>query len=186
MFNGQHAQVPAMCGHFKTQHTKELLIKFENTSLPPIIETYQVSWADDYRTELLPPPTWEKKGKGRAEKEPQLSLIGYVTLDQRNLFYQPPRLICVDCGKKLSTMGTCIRDNEEWPTTTKYYCRLYNMLCLTCGKILSDERLWNDVPGRGETCNEASLNRLDGYPHDNHKIWRMASTKAKDATPKEI
>ncbi|KAG9301868.1 hypothetical protein G9A89_004547 [Geosiphon pyriformis] len=84
-------------------------------------------------------------------------------------------------------MGTCIEDNEEWSTTTKYYCKFWdNMLCFTCGKILSNKRLWNDVPGRGRTYNEASLNRLDGYPHDNHKIWRMTSTKAKDAMPKEI
>ncbi|KAG9298019.1 hypothetical protein G9A89_018847 [Geosiphon pyriformis] len=82
-----------------------------------------VSWADDYRTELLPPLTWEKKGKDKAEKEPQSLSIGYITLDQRNLFYQPLRLICVDCRKKLSTMDACIGDNKEWPTATKYYCR---------------------------------------------------------------
>ncbi|KAG9305431.1 hypothetical protein G9A89_021149 [Geosiphon pyriformis] len=40
-FNGQHVQVPAMCGHFKNQHTKEPLIEFEDTSMPPTIETYQ-------------------------------------------------------------------------------------------------------------------------------------------------
>ncbi|KAG9297653.1 hypothetical protein G9A89_011168 [Geosiphon pyriformis] len=200
-FNRQHARVPATCGHFKNQCTEEPLIEFEDTSMPPTIETYQVSWADDYQTELLPPPTWEKKGKSRAKEEPQSSSLGYVISDQRNLFYQLPRLICVDCEKKLSTMGACIGDNEEWPTATKYYCRL-------C-KILPDEGFWNDVPGKGETCNEAcqytilindwvrketsiedtwkrALNRLDGYPHDDHKIWRMASAKAEGAMPKEI
>ncbi|KAG9306986.1 hypothetical protein G9A89_000900 [Geosiphon pyriformis] len=69
-FNGQHAQVPATCRHFKTQHTEELLIEFEDTLIPPIIETYQVSWADDYQTKLPLPPTWEEKRKGRAEEEP--------------------------------------------------------------------------------------------------------------------
>ncbi|KAG9288377.1 hypothetical protein G9A89_021408 [Geosiphon pyriformis] len=102
-----------MCGHFKTQCTKEPLIEFEDTSMSPTIETYQVSWVDDYQTELLSPPTWKEKRKGRAKKEPQLSSLGYVTSDQRNLFYQPPKLICVDCGKKLSTMGACIEDNKE-------------------------------------------------------------------------
>ncbi|KAG9304325.1 hypothetical protein G9A89_019887 [Geosiphon pyriformis] len=188
-FNRQHAQVPATCGHFKNQCTEKPLIEFEDTSMPPIIETYQVSWADDYQTELPPPPIWKEKGKGRAEEELQLSSLGYVTSDQRNLFYQPLRLICVDCEKKLSTMGACIGDNKEWPTATKYYCRSYkwdHMPCLAYGKILSDEGLWNDVPGRGGTCDEASLNRLDSYPHDDHKIWRMASAKAEDATPEEI
>ncbi|KAG9302007.1 hypothetical protein G9A89_021051 [Geosiphon pyriformis] len=125
-----------------------------------------------------------EKGKGRAEEESQLSLLGYVTLDQKNLFYQPPRLICVDCGKKLSTMGTCIGDNEEWPTTTKYYCRPCkwdHTPCLVCGEILPDERLWNDVSGRGGTCNEAY-----GYLHDDHEIWRMASAKAEGTMSEEI
>ncbi|KAG9307268.1 hypothetical protein G9A89_017096 [Geosiphon pyriformis] len=163
--------------------------------------TYQVSWADNYRTELPPPPTWKEKGKGRAKEEPQSSSLGYVISDQRNLFYQPPRLICVDCEKKLSTMGTCIRNNEEWPTTTKYYCRpcllkrfgqpkqqgkWNHMPCLVCGKILPDKGLWNDVPGRRETCNETSFNRLDSYPHNDHEIWRMANAKAESAMPEEI
>ncbi|KAG9303357.1 hypothetical protein G9A89_013683 [Geosiphon pyriformis] len=104
MFNGQHAQVLAICRHFKTQHTEKLLIEFKDMSLPPTIKIYQVSWADNYRTELLLPSIWKEKGKGRAKEKLQSSLLGYVTLDQRNLFYQPPRLICVDCGKKLSTM----------------------------------------------------------------------------------
>ncbi|KAG9292610.1 hypothetical protein G9A89_006982 [Geosiphon pyriformis] len=133
-FNRQHAQVPAMCRHFKTQY--------------------------DYQTELLPPPIWKEKEKGRAEEEPQLLSIEYITLNQRILFYQPPRLICVDCRKKLSTMD--------------------NTPCLACGKILPNKELWNDVSGRGGTCDEASLNRLDGYPHNDHKIWRMASTKAEE------
>ncbi|KAG9292760.1 hypothetical protein G9A89_001290 [Geosiphon pyriformis] len=132
MFNGQHAQVPATCEHFKTQCTKELLIEFEDTSMPPTIETYQVLWADDYQTELLPPPIWEKKKKSRAEEKLQLSSLGYVTLDQRNLFYQPPRLICVDCGKKLSTMSTCIGNNKKWPT----YCNKCDLMFNPSPRIL--------------------------------------------------
>ncbi|KAG9287978.1 hypothetical protein G9A89_017573 [Geosiphon pyriformis] len=167
---------PATCRHFKNQRIEEPLIEFEDTSMSPTIKTYQVSWADDYQTELPPLPTWEKKRKGRAEEKLQSSSLGYVTSDQRNLFYQPPRLICVDCKKKLSTMGACIRDNKEWPTAIKYYCRPCkwdHTPCLTCGK------------DKAYTWKQA-LNRLDGYSHNNHKIWRMASTKAEDATPKEI
>ncbi|KAG9286166.1 hypothetical protein G9A89_010180 [Geosiphon pyriformis] len=68
-FNEQHAQVPAMCKHFQVQSSKEPLIEFEDTTLPPTIEIYQVLWADDFRTELLPPPTWEEKKKGKAEEK---------------------------------------------------------------------------------------------------------------------
>ncbi|KAG9300284.1 hypothetical protein G9A89_011357 [Geosiphon pyriformis] len=143
MFNGQHARVPAMCGHFKNQRTKEPLIEFEDTLMPPTIETYQVLWADDYQTELPPPPTWKEKGKGRAEEEPQL-------------FGRP-------------------KQQGKWNHT----------LCLAYGEILPDKRLWNDGTPIENAWKQA-LNRLDGYPHDDHKIWRMASTKAKGAMSKEI
>ncbi|KAG9288090.1 hypothetical protein G9A89_017685 [Geosiphon pyriformis] len=69
-FNGQHARVPATCGHFKNQRTKKLLIEFEDISMPPTIETYQVLWADDYRIELLPPPIWKEKKKTEPKKNP--------------------------------------------------------------------------------------------------------------------
>ncbi|KAG9289247.1 hypothetical protein G9A89_002590, partial [Geosiphon pyriformis] len=75
-----------------------------------VMEHAQVSWADDYRTELPLPPTWEKKRKGRAKEKFQLSSLEY----------------------------------------------------------------------------KRALNRLDGYPHNDHKIWRMASAKAKDVMPEEI
>ncbi|KAG9284365.1 hypothetical protein G9A89_023622 [Geosiphon pyriformis] len=45
--------------------------------MPPTIKTYQVSWTDNYQTELPPPPTWEEKGKGRAKEELQSSSLGY-------------------------------------------------------------------------------------------------------------
>ncbi|KAG9294734.1 hypothetical protein G9A89_008213 [Geosiphon pyriformis] len=35
-----HARIPAMCGYFKTQHTEEPLIEFEDISLPLIIKIY--------------------------------------------------------------------------------------------------------------------------------------------------
>ncbi|KAG9298568.1 hypothetical protein G9A89_018927 [Geosiphon pyriformis] len=76
-FNGQYARVSATCRHFKNQCTEEPLIEFKNTSMPPTIETYQVLWADDYRTELPPPPTWKERGKGRAKEELQLSSLRY-------------------------------------------------------------------------------------------------------------
>ncbi|KAG9298205.1 hypothetical protein G9A89_002693 [Geosiphon pyriformis] len=66
-------------------------------------------------------------------------------------------------------MSTCIKDNKEWPTTTKYYCRPCiierfrklkqqgkwdSTLCLVCSEILLDEEFWNNVPGRRGTCDE--------------------------------
>ncbi|KAG9292899.1 hypothetical protein G9A89_016261 [Geosiphon pyriformis] len=71
-----------MCKHFKTQCTKEPLIEFEDTSMPPTIETYQRTPIED---------AWKR-----------------------------------------------------------------------------------------------ALNRLDSYLHNDHEIWRMASTKAEGTTPKKI
>ncbi|KAG9289628.1 hypothetical protein G9A89_014363 [Geosiphon pyriformis] len=138
-----------------------------------------VLWANNYQTELLPPPIWEEKEKSRAKEKPQSSSLEYVTSDQRNLFYQPLRLICIDCEKKLSTISACIGDNKKWPTTTKYYYRPYQveqhanfeMMCLVEEEYVTRLNAWKQA-----------LNRLDGYSHNDHKIWRMANAKAKDTT----
>ncbi|KAG9306844.1 hypothetical protein G9A89_005745 [Geosiphon pyriformis] len=105
-YQALHAQVPATCRYFKTQHTEEPLIKFEDTSMPPTIKTYQVSWVNDYQTELLPPPTWEKKGKGRAKEEPQSSSLRYPTTTK---YYCRPykwdNTPCLICGEILPDEG---------------------------------------------------------------------------------
>ncbi|KAG9301860.1 hypothetical protein G9A89_004539 [Geosiphon pyriformis] len=41
-YQALYVRVLAMCRHFKTQHTKKSFIEFEDTLLPPTIETYQV------------------------------------------------------------------------------------------------------------------------------------------------
>ncbi|KAG9287651.1 hypothetical protein G9A89_024001 [Geosiphon pyriformis] len=45
-------------------------------------------------------------------------------------------------------MNTCCSNNEEYQMATKFYCHSCdNKPCLTCGEILLDERMWNDIPG---------------------------------------
>ncbi|KAG9293514.1 hypothetical protein G9A89_005517 [Geosiphon pyriformis] len=156
----KHVQVFTMCGYFKNQDIEPLLIKFKDIIPPLIIETYQLS----------PLPIWEEKRKGRAEEKPPP--WGYSTSNQKNLFYQPPKLICINCGKKLSLM-------DKWDNTP----------CFACGEILFDERFWNDVPGREETCDKVCQYTIlinNWYPHNEHEIWRMTSAKAKGATLSEI
>ncbi|KAG9287682.1 hypothetical protein G9A89_004085 [Geosiphon pyriformis] len=77
-------------------------------------------------------------------------------------------------------MGACIKNNKKWPTATKYYCKWDNTPCLACGEILPDEGLWNDVPDRRGTCDEACQYTI--LIND----WRMASAKAEGTTPEEI
>ncbi|KAG9297378.1 hypothetical protein G9A89_009462 [Geosiphon pyriformis] len=52
-YNGHQARIPATCGHFQKPSTNQrLTFKFEKNSALPAIETYQLFWADDQRTEL--------------------------------------------------------------------------------------------------------------------------------------
>ncbi|KAG9285766.1 hypothetical protein G9A89_013191 [Geosiphon pyriformis] len=52
-----------MCRHFKTQCTKELLIEFENTPLPPTIETYQMTQMH-FRTDIK---NWPQLAKNKSK-----------------------------------------------------------------------------------------------------------------------
>ncbi|KAG9293198.1 hypothetical protein G9A89_010535 [Geosiphon pyriformis] len=72
---------------------------------------------------------WEKdkenKGKEKEkEKETTQTITTYntYTIPQQST-YRQPKLICVDCGKKLLSMSTCCGNDEEYHTATKFYCR---------------------------------------------------------------
>ncbi|KAG9304295.1 hypothetical protein G9A89_019857 [Geosiphon pyriformis] len=68
--NGQHTQVPAVCGHFKPTNLQPL-IKLEEKTKKPTWEAYQISWANIDHNELLPILAWNKddheKGKQKEE-----------------------------------------------------------------------------------------------------------------------
>ncbi|KAG9284568.1 hypothetical protein G9A89_000651 [Geosiphon pyriformis] len=123
------------------------------------------------------------------------------------------QLIYVNCDKKLLSMGVCCGDNEEYSTTTKFYCRPCilehfgrpecigkwdSQPCLACGETLLDKRIWNDIPGHGginwvrkgtpiEAAWRRAIQRLDScYPHDDDKLWQMASAKIESVLSEEI
>ncbi|KAG9295595.1 hypothetical protein G9A89_000960 [Geosiphon pyriformis] len=81
--------------------------------------------------------------------------------------------------------------------------------CLTCGKTLLDEEMWNDILRRGRTCDvfcqytilisnwvkkrtpieatgRRAVQQLDSCPYDNDELWQMAIAKIKDALPEKI
>ncbi|KAG9306685.1 hypothetical protein G9A89_004232 [Geosiphon pyriformis] len=136
--------------------------------MPPTIETYQVSWVNDYRTELPPPPTWKEKEKGRAEKKPQLSSLEY------NGPLPPNTIAGLVYWKDLDNQNDKASGTTYRASHVVEFCQIKNsgMMCLAEEKHAT--RL------------KRALNRLDGYPHDDHEIWKMASTKAEGTTPKEI
>ncbi|KAG9290553.1 hypothetical protein G9A89_020923 [Geosiphon pyriformis] len=136
MFNGQHAQVPATCGHFKTQCIEELLIEFEDTLMPPTIEIYQNG--------PLPPNTIA-------------DLVYWKDLDDQNDKASETTHCALHVAKscQMKDSGMMCLAEEEHETPIK--------------------DTWKQV-----------FNRLDGYPHNDHEIWRMANAKAEGTTPEEI
>ncbi|KAG9284833.1 hypothetical protein G9A89_003756 [Geosiphon pyriformis] len=149
-----------------------------------IWETNDLTWTDNEQEEASSRKWNENKRKEKEKKErtPPMTnsynFYTYHTLQQFN--YRRPRLVCIDCGKKLLSMGACCADDKEYHTATKFYChpcllecfgqpkrqgKWDNQSCLTCGKILLDEGI---------------------CPHDNDELWRMAITKIEGVTPEEI
>ncbi|KAG9290851.1 hypothetical protein G9A89_011000 [Geosiphon pyriformis] len=186
----------------------------EHNKLPPILswnnngkekqtneltwETDDLTWTDNEQEEAS---SWEwnkNKGKGKKKKEetPPTTTIynSYTHHTPQQSNYRWPRLVCIDCGKKLSSMDACCGDNKEYHTATKFYC--YPCLlehfgqpkrqgkwdiqpCLACEKTLLDEGMWNNIPGRGETCNVFCQYII-------LISNRMATTKIEGMLPKEI
>ncbi|KAG9294268.1 hypothetical protein G9A89_021627 [Geosiphon pyriformis] len=145
----------------------------EHNELPPILswddnnkkkgkQKKELTWKTDNLTwtdnnESKPTSSWkweedkENKGKGK-EKETTQTTTTYNThtIPQQST-YRRPKLICVDCSKKLSSMGACCGDNEEYHTTTKFYCHPCLFECF--GRPKRQEK-WDNQPclACGETC----------------------------------
>ncbi|KAG9286683.1 hypothetical protein G9A89_012233 [Geosiphon pyriformis] len=145
--------------------------KVDLGSLPSVMETDDLTWTDNDKSEPTLSWEWEEdkeyKGKGKEEETTQTTTIyNTYTIPQQSTYCRP-KLICVDCGKKLLSMGACCGNDEEYLTATRFYCRPCilkcfgrpkqvekwdNQPCIACGETLLDEEMWNDIPGRGETC----------------------------------
>ncbi|KAG9290376.1 hypothetical protein G9A89_007107 [Geosiphon pyriformis] len=112
---------------------------------------------------------WKKannKEKGKEEKKdptPTTTYNDYIYTTLQQFTYYQLKLICIDCGKKLLSMGICCGNNKEYLTVTKFYCHACiikcfgrpkqqekwdNKPCLACGETLLDEGMWNDIPGQ--------------------------------------
>ncbi|KAG9299305.1 hypothetical protein G9A89_013953 [Geosiphon pyriformis] len=133
-------------------------------------------------------------------------------------------LKCKDCNKKLFSIEAWIVPDKDYWTCTYYYYKPYhrecygypkcqdkwnNKPCLTCGKQLLDEGIWNNIPSRGGTCDAScqymilisdwmshgtpittvwhrTISCLKSYPHDEDEIWQMANAKVEGASLSEI
>ncbi|KAG9285989.1 hypothetical protein G9A89_022665 [Geosiphon pyriformis] len=126
----------------------------------------QVWEIDNDQEELI---NWEwkenKKEKGKKKEEeptPNSNPTYNSYLTPQRSAYCHPKLVCVDCGKKLSSIDACCSNDEEYTSATKFYCRLCiiehfgrpkwvekwdNKPCLACRKTLLDKRMWNNIFG---------------------------------------
>ncbi|KAG9305329.1 hypothetical protein G9A89_007824 [Geosiphon pyriformis] len=89
-------------------------------------ETDDLTWTDNNKSKPTSSWEWEEdkenKGKEKEEETTQTTTTyNTYTIPQQST-YRQPKLICVDCGKKLSSMGACCGDNEEYSMATKFYC----------------------------------------------------------------
>ncbi|KAG9306551.1 hypothetical protein G9A89_004748 [Geosiphon pyriformis] len=223
----------------KTPLREKLLIKLEEEKKKPTWKAYQVSWADADHNELPLILSWNDNPKGKQKeeltwetddltwtdnKQKELSswkwkkrekentqanntYISYTYGQQQSLTYCRPKLICIDCSKKLSLMGTCCDNNEEYQMATKFYC--HNTPRVACGETFLDERMWNDILGRGGICDvfcqymilinnwvekktsieaiwRRAVQQLDSCPHNDDELWWMAIAKIESASPEEI
>ncbi|KAG9303474.1 hypothetical protein G9A89_013801 [Geosiphon pyriformis] len=158
--NGQHTCVPTTCGHFKTTNLTTLLIEFEKKEKKPTWKAYQVSWAEADHNKL--------RDKGKRKKKDTIQAnntyipVTYAPLQQST--YCQSKLICIYCGKKLSSMGACCGDNEEYTSATKFYCcPCNNEPCLACGETLLNKEIWNNISGQGETCDKSTSHKSSRF-----------------------
>ncbi|KAG9294669.1 hypothetical protein G9A89_008148 [Geosiphon pyriformis] len=95
-----------------------------------IWETDDLTWTDNNKSKLTSSWDWKnnkeekRKGKKKEEKNTQANntYIPYTYGQQQPSTYCRPKLICVDCNKKLSSIGACCGDDEEYQMATKFYC----------------------------------------------------------------
>ncbi|KAG9293795.1 hypothetical protein G9A89_019133 [Geosiphon pyriformis] len=117
-----------------------------------------------------------------------------------------PKLECLVCKKKLSSMTACSAPNKDPRNPTHYYCNRCNKekysypkrhgkwnaeLCLACGEPLPRGC-------RGGMCDATCqytifisafnrmLKRLQHYSHDEDELYNTAHAKIKEETAKEI
>ncbi|KAG9305617.1 hypothetical protein G9A89_001678 [Geosiphon pyriformis] len=169
--------VSAMCGHFKTTNMPVPLIKFEKKEKKPTWEAYQVLWAEgdhNKRANKLEVEKKYKKKEKKKEKEPisttTATYTPYTYTSPQPFNYYCPKLVYVNCNRKLSSMGTCFGKWDNEP-------------CLACEETLFNKEMWNNISRREKTCNklcQQAVKCLDRCPHNDNKIWQMAFTKIEE------
>ncbi|KAG9289702.1 hypothetical protein G9A89_014437 [Geosiphon pyriformis] len=178
--NGQYTHVPAMCDHFKVPSKEEPLIELEKEK-KPIWKAFQnnkgkkkeeeliwkpnlEAWGEDELSESTTEWAWEEKRKEKEKEDNQppstnSAHIPYSTLPQTE--YHQSKLVCVSCGKKLSTMGQL--------NTTVTYVFL---------NAMDDCQKWEN--------GTRALRYLEEYPHNKDEIWKMEYAMSEGVTTEKL
>ncbi|KAG9303789.1 hypothetical protein G9A89_018686 [Geosiphon pyriformis] len=192
-----------MCGHFKLITTPSApLIEFKKEKEKPIWKVEKGKKTKNLPEiltktgKLIMTKTNQQTGKEETNlTSSTYSLYTYTSLPPSN--YRRPKLECVNCSKKLSSMDTCCDNDKKYSTATRFYCHSCvwdNQPCLVCETILSDKKMWNNIPGHGRTCDETCQYTIlindwisKGIPIDN--TWKqalMAYVKAEGMTTSKL
>ncbi|KAG9303263.1 hypothetical protein G9A89_013589 [Geosiphon pyriformis] len=223
-YQGQHIRVLATSYQVlwaDEEHNELLSILFwDDNYQKKEKQKKELTWETDDLTEPTSSWEWEEdnknKEKGKEKKTTQTTITYNTYTTPQQSTYHQPKLICINCGKKLSSMGACCGDNKEYSMATRFYCcpcilecfrrtkqvgKWDNQPCLACGETLLDEGIWHDIPEHGRMCDvlcqymilisdwkqpKEAVQRLDSYPHDDDKIWQMALAKIEGTTPEKI
>ncbi|KAG9288979.1 hypothetical protein G9A89_015528 [Geosiphon pyriformis] len=136
------------------------LIKFEEEEKKPTWKVYQIFWADNNHNKLLPILDWGKKDKGKRKKNiPEKNQDNTKTSDWENFYFIDTR-----------------------PEPSYILLRMYNTSCQYT-ILISD---WFSHSTPITTAWHQAIIHLNGYLHDENKIWQMANAKIEGATPSKI
>ncbi|KAG9284022.1 hypothetical protein G9A89_022796 [Geosiphon pyriformis] len=120
------------------------------------------------------------------------------TLSQPSNYCQP-KLECVNCDKKLSLMGACCGDNEEYNAlndqnnkksgTTNHVLHV-KLSCLTkkYGITFLGKKghMMRHAKTPIDNAWKKALRQLKEYPHDKHELWRIAYAKTEGTTTSKL
>ncbi|KAG9285381.1 hypothetical protein G9A89_010856 [Geosiphon pyriformis] len=121
---------------------------------------------------------WKRKYLHEPIKEPS-----YISLKYKN------------CRKKLFSIGAWVVKTTRCEPITIASSAIGNNMATQKDKA----RMWNNIPSREGTCDTScqymilisdwvsrAISHLDGYPHDENKIWQMANAKVEGISPSKI
>ncbi|KAG9287164.1 hypothetical protein G9A89_003012 [Geosiphon pyriformis] len=164
-----------MCGHFKPIITPSApLIEFNNEEKKLTWEAYQISWADNDHNEL-PPETYLKRPTTNWKLVARE--VHTPIPDQNHLIF-------------LSNAKTTRRNCFQWklglhPTKITEY-----KSTITASHATKNSTAIQNDKASGTTNHvslvENTITRLDGYPHNENKIWQIANAKFEGAMSSKI